>query len=111
MSKKKTELAVGEEVPGFETASTSGENFSLETCTKKNLVIYSYPKDSTPGCTTEGQDFSRLYPKFKKAGTEVVGVSRDSLKSHEKFKTKMGFNFHLLSDEDEALCTLFNVIK
>ena len=75
------------------------------------MVIYFYPKDSTPGCTTEGQGFRDHYAEFQAANTEVFGVSRDSLKSHENFKAKQAFPFELLSDKDEALCQLFDVIK
>ena len=75
------------------------------------LVLYFYPKDSTPGCTTEGLDFNALLPKFKKLNATVLGVSRDSVKSHDNFCTKQGFKFPLISDADEALCSTFNVIK
>ncbi|KFN48970.1 peroxiredoxin [Arenimonas composti] len=75
------------------------------------LVLYFYPKDSTPGCTTEGQDFNRLYPKFRKAGADVLGVSRDSVKSHQNFCAKQGFAFDLVSDANETLCRAFDVIK
>ncbi len=75
------------------------------------LVLYFYPKDSTPGCTTEGLDFNALYPKFRRAKAEVLGVSRDSVKSHRNFCTKQGFVFDLVSDADEALCRSFGVIK
>ncbi len=75
------------------------------------LVLYFYPKDSTPGCTTEGLDFNALLPKFKRAGAQVFGVSRDSVKSHDNFCGKQGFNFPLISDTDEALCTAFDVIR
>lgn len=75
------------------------------------LVLYFYPKDSTPGCTTEGNDFNALLPKFRKLGATVVGVSRDSLKSHARFREKQGFHFALASDPDEALCRAFDVIK
>ena len=77
----------------------------------KNLVIYFYPKDSTPGCTTEGQDFRDNYKKFKKLNTEILGVSRDSIKSHENFKAKQSFPFELLSDPDEKVCKAFDVMK
>ena len=77
----------------------------------KNLVIYFYPKDSTPGCTTEGQDFRDNYKEFKKNNTEILGVSRDSIKSHENFKTKQSFPFELLSDPDEKVCKAFDVMK
>lgn len=75
------------------------------------LVLYFYPKDSTPGCTTEGIDFNALLPQFRAAGADVFGISRDSLKSHDNFCSKQGFNFHLISDADEALCAAFDVIK
>ncbi|MXG96396.1 redoxin domain-containing protein, partial [Escherichia coli] len=77
----------------------------------KKLVLYFYPKDNTPGCTTEGLQFRDLYPQFKKAGAEVIGVSRDSLRSHDNFKAKLELPFPLISDADEALCALFDVIK
>jgi peroxiredoxin Q/BCP len=75
------------------------------------LVLYFYPKDSTPGCTTEGLDFNALLPRFKRAGAQVFGVSRDSVRSHDNFCGKQGFKFPLISDADEALCTAFDVIK
>ena len=75
------------------------------------LVLYFYPKDSTPGCTTEGLDFNALLPKFQHAGAQVFGVSRDSVKSHDNFCSKQGFDFPLISDTDEALCSAFDVIK
>jgi len=74
-------------------------------------VLYFYPKDATPGCTTEGQQFRDLYPQFQAANAEVFGISRDSLKSHENFKAKLNLPFHLLSDTEEQACQLFNVIK
>ena len=77
----------------------------------KALVIYFYPKDNTPGCTTEGLNFRDAYTAFQRAGTDVVGISRDSMKSHEGFKAKMGFPFALLADEDETVCGQFGVIK
>lgn len=103
-------LAVGTQVPQFSAASTAGE-FTLADVKGKTLVLYFYPKDSTPGCTTEGQDFTRLHDKFTAAGAVVLGVSRDSLKSHASFKDKMGFPFELLSDPDAQLCALFGVMK
>lgn len=99
-------------VPDFSVTATSGKTFHLsEFRDKTHVVLYFYPKDSTPGCTTEGQDFRDAYPQFQAAGAVVFGVSRDSLKSHENFKAKQGFPFELLADTDEALCTLFDVIK
>ena len=98
-------------VPDFELPATSGKTFRLSAASGKNLVIYFYPKDNTPGCTTEGQQFRDAYTDFVKLGCDIVGISRDSIKSHENFKTKMGFPFELLSDADEAVCKLFGVIK
>ena len=98
-------------VDEFALPSTGGKTFRLSESKAKLLVIYFYPKDNTPGCTTEGQNFRDLHPEFRKAGCEILGVSRDSLKSHENFKAKMEFPFDLLSDEDEKVCSLFGVIK
>jgi len=104
-------IQLDKRVPDFEAASSGEQTFKLADCKGKNLVVYFYPKDNTSGCTREGQDFRDNYSKFKRNKTIVVGVSRDSLKSHENFKTKQEFPFDLLSDQDEALCTLFDVIK
>ena len=101
----------GRPVKDFSLPSTGGGTFRLSELRGKHLVLYFYPKDSTPGCTLEGGDFRDHYAGFRKAGAEVVGVSRDSLKSHEGFKAKMKFPFELLSDADEALCAQFGVIK
>ena len=90
--------------------ATSGHTFSLSDSAKP-LVLYFYPKDNTPGCTTEAQNFRDLYAQFQAANCEVVGISRDSLKSHENFKAKQQFPFDLLSDAEESLCQLFDVIK
>lgn len=98
-------------IPDFELPSTGGTPFRLVEQAGKTLVIYFYPKDSTPGCTTEAQQFRDLYPEFVAAGCVVVGVSRDSLRSHQNFKAKQELPFELLSDTDEALCTQFAVIK
>jgi peroxiredoxin Q/BCP len=103
-------VTVGKKVPAFKAASTGGE-ISLSGLKGKTVVLYFYPKDNTPGCTTEGTDFAAAHPKFVQAGAVVLGVSRDSLKSHEGFKTKMGFPFELISDPDEALCEVFGVMK
>ena len=97
-------------VDDFEAASTDG-TFRLSSHAGYPVVLYFYPKDNTPGCTTEGAAFRDLYPKFEKLGAVVAGVSRDSLKSHENFKAKMNFPFPLISDPDEALCARFGVIK
>jgi len=97
--------------PEFELVATGGKTFSLSGAPGKTLVLYCYPKDNTPGCTTEGQNFSELYPHFRALDCEIYGISRDSLKSHENFKAKMQFPFELLSDSDEVACKLFDVIK
>jgi peroxiredoxin Q/BCP len=102
---------VNDPVPEFSLPATGGTTFSSAAQLGNPWVIYFYPKDSTPGCTTEGQQFRDLDPQFKKRGCTVVGVSRDSLKSHENFKAKMQFPFELLSDEKEEACALFGVIK
>ena len=102
---------VGLRVPDFEIASTGNKTFKLSASLGRPLVLYFYPKDNTPGCTTEGQQFRDLHAQFVKLGCTVCGVSRDSIKSHEGFKAKMEFPFDLLSDPDEKLCSLFGVIK
>ena len=101
----------GRAVKDFFLPATGGGTFKLSDQRGKTLVVYFYPKDNTPGCTVEGSDFRDCYREFTKAGAQVVGVSRDSLKSHEGFKAKMKFPFELLSDADEKLCTLFGVMK
>ena len=93
------------------TAESTGGPFKLSAQKGHPVVLYFYPKDNTPGCTVEGTQFRDLYPQFKKLGAVIVGCSRDSLKSHEGFKAKMGFPFELLSDADEKLCSTFGVIK
>ncbi|BEV15230.1 peroxiredoxin [Herbaspirillum sp. DW155] len=98
-------------VPDFSAAMTSGKTFNLADYRGKNLVLYFYPKDNTPGCTTEGMQFRDLHPQFQAANTEIFGISRDSLKSHENFKAKLGMPFELISDPDESLCTMFDVMK
>ena len=100
-----------EKVRDFSLPATGGGTFKLSDRRGKTLVVYFYPKDNTPGCTVEGTDFRDRHKEFAKAGAEVVGVSRDSLKSHEGFKAKMKFPFELLSDADEKVCTLFGVMK
>ena len=98
-------------VNDFELPSTGGKTFRLSEQGNKSVVIYFYPKDSTPGCTTEAQQFRDLHPEFEAAGCIVVGVSRDSLSSHENFKRKQDLPFELLSDSEELLCSQFSVIK
>ena len=98
-------------VSNFEIPATGNKPFRLSDQQGKITVLYFYPKDSTPGCTTEAQQFRDLYPEFIKAGCIIVGVSRDSLRSHENFKAKQELPFELLSDTDEQLCAQFSVIK
>ena len=98
-------------VADFTAPATGGAPFKLSEHKGKAVVLYFYPKDNTPGCTTEGAAFRDLYKQFVKAGAVVAGISRDSLKSHDGFKEKMGFPFELLSDPDEKLCAQFDVIK
>ena len=97
-------------VGDFTADATGDQKIRLKDLRGKNVVIYFYPKDSTPGCTTEGRDFSALHDKFKRANTVILGVSRDSIASHDKFKEKQGFKFELLSDPEEKLCRKFDVI-
>ncbi|WP_409276451.1 peroxiredoxin [Pseudomonas defluvii] len=104
-------VELDQSVPAFQAEATSGKQINLEALKGRQVVLYFYPKDSTPGCTTEGQGFRDHYAAFQAANTEVFGVSRDSLKSHENFKCKQAFPFELISDKDEALCQLFDVIK
>ena len=98
-------------IPDFSLPATSNTVFRLSDKTGKVVVIYFYPKDSTPGCTTEGQGFRDAHAQFTAANTLIFGVSRDSLKSHENFKCKQEFPFELISDKDETVCQLFDVIK
>ena len=98
-------------LPDFSMPTTGGQTFNLAAQRGKLVVIYFYPKDSTPGCTTEGQQFRDLHEQFAAVNAKILGISRDSVKSHENFKTKQGFPFELGSDADEAVCTLFEVIK
>lgn len=104
-------VSLDQPVADFSAAATSGQQVSLSALKGQQVVIYFYPKDSTPGCTTEGQDFRDQHAAFQAANTVVFGVSRDSMKSHENFKCKQAFPFELISDKDEALCQLFDVIK
>ena len=104
-------IALDQAVPDFQAQATSGQALSLAGLKGQQVVLYFYPKDSTPGCTTQGQGFRGLHEQFEAAGTTVFGVSRDGLKSHENFKAKQGFTFELISDKDETLCQLFDVIK
>lgn len=102
---------IGKPVPDLEARTTGGKTFRLGDLRGKNVVLYFYPKDETPGCTAEGQDFRDNHEKFRKLDTVIFGVSRDSLASHEKFKARHKFPFDLVSDEDERLCRAFDVIR
>lgn len=102
---------LGQVIADFELPATGGTTFKLSAARGKPLVIYFYPKDHTPGCTAESQQFRDLYPDFQKAACEVVGISRDSIPSHEKFKARFTLPFALLSDENETVCEQFGVIK
>ena len=104
-------IKVGSKIQNFSLEGTSNLQFNLNDFAGKNTIIYFYPKDSTPGCTNEGIDFKDLYESFKNLNTEIFGISRDSLKSHENFKAKYNFPFELLSDPNEEACKLFDVIK
>lgn len=104
-------IILNEKVPNFELEGTNNFSFNLSDFIGKYVVIYFYPKDSTPGCTNESIDFKENFNKFKKLNVEIFGVSRDSIKSHENFKAKYDFPFELLSDADEIACNLFDVIK
>ena len=106
-----TASVTGLAVPDFEAPATSGETFRLSGHRGKKLVLYFYPKDNTPGCTVEGQNFRDLHGEFSRANTLVFGISRDTLKSHEGFKAKMAFPFELIADTDETVCKMFDVIK
>jgi thioredoxin-dependent peroxiredoxin len=104
-------LAVGDKAPSFRLPATSGQTVSLADLKGHPFVLYFYPKDNTPGCTLEGQDFKRLQKKFSKLDCTILGVSKDSIAAHEKFREKCGFPFELLSDEDGQLCAAFDVIQ
>jgi peroxiredoxin Q/BCP len=106
-----SKLTLGKEVPDFSLPATGEKTVSLSQLRGSRVVLYFYPKDSTPGCTTEGQEFRDSYLKFRRRNTIILGVSRDSLKSHENFRGKHGFQFDLICDADEQLCKAFDVIK
>ncbi len=104
-------ITIGQPVPDVEMVTTDDQTIRFSDLQGKHVVLYFYPKDNTPGCTTEGQDFRDNYEEFRKLQTEILGVSRDSIKSHENFKNKNCFPFDLVSDADGTLCALFDVIK
>ena len=104
-------VKIGGKVPEFSLPSTGNKNVRLSSLKGENIIIYFYPKDATPGCTIEGQNFRDNIRKFSSLNTVVLGVSRDKISSHEKFKKNQKFPFDLLSDEDEKLCKIFNVMK
>jgi thioredoxin-dependent peroxiredoxin len=104
-------VAIGSALPTFLLPSTSGADFSPADARGGPLVLYFYPKDATPGCTTEAEAFRDLHAKLRRAGAQVLGISRDSLASHAKFRERLGLPFHLLSDTDEKVCRLFDVIR
>jgi len=106
-----SKLVVGKAVPAFTLPSTAGKDWKLADAKGKHLVVYFYPRDNTAGCTTETAAFRDLYAQFKKAGAAIVGISADSLASHEKFHAKLNLPFALLSDEDKTVCALFEVYK
>lgn len=106
-----TEITAGDTAPDFELPATGDRNIRLSDLRGRNVVLYFYPKDSTPGCTTEGKGFRDHADEFAAANTVILGVSRDSIKSHERFREKQGFNFDLLSDADEEACTAYDVIR
>jgi thioredoxin-dependent peroxiredoxin len=104
-------VMVGKKVPAFSAAATGGSIVTPKTLAGRAFVLYFYPRDDTPGCTMEGQGFRDQHAQFKKRKVDVFGVSRDTLASHAKFKTKFDFPFELIADPDEKLCALFDVIK
>jgi peroxiredoxin Q/BCP len=106
-----TDLKIGTKVKNFQLPATGEKTIKLSELKGSNVVIYFYPKDNTPGCTKESEGFRDNMKKFSKLNTTILGVSRDSMKSHENFKSKLDFSFDLLSDSEEKLCQLFNVIK
>lgn len=103
-------INIGDKVPNFTASSNQGE-ISLNSYLGKHVILYFYPKDNPPGCTVEANDFKALYPKFKEKNAEIIGVSRDSLASHNKFECKYDLPFPLLADTDSKICDLFEIIN
>ncbi|VAX01525.1 Thiol peroxidase, Bcp-type [hydrothermal vent metagenome] len=106
-----SKVELNKKVKNFKLAATGEQNITLTSLKGQNVILYFYPKDSTPGCTQEGLDFQASLAKFKRQNTIILGISRDTIRSHEKFKDMQKYKFDLLSDEDESLCTQFDVIK
>jgi len=104
-------VEIGKKISNFKAKSTNENEFNLKDFQDGLIVLYFYPKDNTPGCTQEGIDFSNNYRKFKNLNTEIIGISKDDIKSHENFKKKYKYKFDLISDEDEKICKMFDVIK
>lgn len=104
-------VTIGKKIKDFSRPATGDKTINLQELNGKKVVLYFYPKDNTPGCTTQGQNFRDAKAKFTRQNVIILGVSRDSIRKHENFKTKQTFNFDLLSDEDETLCKQFDVIK
>jgi peroxiredoxin Q/BCP len=104
-------VSVGKRVKNFSLPATGDQNLSLSDFSGRKLIIYFYPKDNTPGCTREGQEFRDLHAQFDKLGADILGVSRDSVRTHDNYRNKHDFPFHLLSDKEELLCKQFDVIK
>lgn len=104
-------IASGDSLPALTLPATGGQDIDLQSCKGRKLVLYFYPKDSTPGCTQEGQDFRDRFAEFERLDTLILGVSRDTLKRHENFKAKYGFPFELLADTEEQLCSVFDVVE
>ena len=104
-------VSIGQPVPDFTATATGNATVSLSELKGRQVVIYFYPKASTPGCTTEGSDFRDRKSNFDASNTVILGVSRDGIRAQENFKAKQGFNFELISDKDETVCTVFDVIK
>ena len=104
-------IKLGDKVPAFNLPATSNKNITEQDFLNQYTVVYFYPKDSTPGCTTEGLDFTELQPEFEKQNTQIFGVSMDSMRRHENFKSKQQFSFELISDENHALCEIFGTYQ
>ena len=104
-------ICEGKKIPSFNAEATSGMEIEFKNLLGRPIVLYFYPKDSTPGCTLEGEDFRDNYQRFRQQQATIFGISRDNLNSHEKFKSKYNFPFELITDPDEKLCKLFDVIK